>query len=188
MKKLVSLIVLCWLASLGCSSVAREQFKHWFFDIPSEAPAEPVVAEIPPPPVSIQRRVVFPEPKFASLHPPYLLRDCRTCHDATQHMQPFEDLEEACGDCHARYFSDEVGHGPAAAGECGECHEMHRSDYLHLLKQPVLDTCVECHEEPEDLSEEVHAEEGVERCTDCHDPHFGSGVFLKPSYADPKSD
>ena len=184
MRRLAGFIFLLSIVSWGCSSTTRERLKAFFFEIPpenssGESPSavdsaglardtyQPPALELPP-------------SRFASLHPPYVTRDCRACHDASSRMDVREDLADACSTCHARYFTDAVGHAPVAAGECAECHDLHRSVHLNLLKMSVLDTCVECHDEPEDLSEDAHAVAGVEQCTKCHDPHFGTDLLLKP--------
>ncbi len=101
-------------------------------------------------------------------------------------MQVLEELVDACTECHPRFFTPEVGHAPAAAGECVECHEMHRSEYPALLKMPVVELCIECHEEAEDLSQPAHAGDQANRCTVCHDPHFGEGMLLRSQPADTK--
>lgn len=183
MRRLAGFIFLLSVVSWGCSSATRERLKAFFFEIPPEHSA----GESPPtvdssglargtyqPPV-----FELPPSRFASLHPPYVTRNCRACHDATLRMKVREDIADTCMTCHSRYFTDAVGHAPVAAGECAECHELHRSVHPNLLKIPVLETCVECHDEPEDLSEDAHAVAGVENCTQCHDPHFGTGMLLK---------
>jgi predicted CXXCH cytochrome family protein len=165
---------------LGCSLAARERAERFFFEVPepSEAPAvaateSPRRAEEPP-------KLVLPGSKFQSVHSPYAQRQCARCHDPDRRMQVREDYADQCRACHARYFGDEVGHGPAADGECTTCHVAHRSAQPKLLKMSVLDTCTECHDGPEDLSEEAHGQKGAENCTACHDAHFGSDMFLKP--------
>ncbi|MCH7883719.1 MAG: hypothetical protein IIC01_00590 [Planctomycetes bacterium] len=95
-------------------------------------------------------------------------------------MQVRTDLLDQCGQCHARYFGEEVGHAPVAAGQCAICHQPHRSDQPALLRMSILETCVECHDEPEDLSPAAHSGKSAENCTSCHDAHFGTGLLLKP--------
>jgi predicted CXXCH cytochrome family protein len=102
-------------------------------------------------------------------------------------MQVREDMLDSCRECHPRYFSDAVRHDPVSSGDCDTCHQPHRSELLHLLRQPVYNTCVDCHDEPEDLSEEAHGgdilESGaVKNCTVCHDPHFGAEKLLRPGH------
>lgn len=160
--------------AVGCSAAARQRLTAFFFEVPMSpvepapgAPAAPFAAAKPPP------------ARFASIHPPFVRQECRSCHDAAERMRVRADLADSCRGCHPRYFGPEVGHAPVANAQCGDCHEMHRSEHERLLKQPVLATCVECHEEPADLSPAAHSAPGVERCTGCHDPHFGTGMLLR---------
>ncbi|MCH8852268.1 MAG: hypothetical protein IID41_06395 [Planctomycetes bacterium] len=91
----------------------------------------------------------------------------------------------SCSTCHPRFFSDAVGHGPVASGDCMACHTPHRSKHPSLLLLPVFETCIECHDEPEDLSEAAHSGRDAEQCIKCHDPHFGEGMLLRN--ADPEA-
>jgi len=176
---IAGMVVASWVIVIGCSLSTRERLKTFFFEIPATdttVTMEPIPNVIPS---NWPVRSTFSPPAFASLHPPFIQRQCRQCHDTSRKMQPREDLSTSCKACHSRYYSNEVGHEPVSSGECIQCHNMHRSRLDHLLLQPVLDTCIECHDEPEDLSEEAHAVKGVENCTSCHDPHFGTGMLLK---------
>lgn len=186
MRKVVWAIGFCWLMTLGCSQAARDRLKHWIFDIPADAGAAadagtPAAGEVLPEWSAPRVLPAVPRPglRFASLHPPFVRRECRQCHDATQRMEPRVDLLDSCRTCHQRYFSNEVGHAPVEQGQCIECHDMHRSERRFLLKMPTFDLCIECHDEPEDLSEPAHTVPEVESCTACHDPHFGTGTLLK---------
>jgi predicted CXXCH cytochrome family protein len=181
MRKLVWTIPIALIVALGCSQAAHDRFMHWFFEIPEGTASQEVTAKstsltYKPPALALA------EPKYKSVHAPVVKRACTSCHDVSARMQVREDLMDSCRGCHARYFGPDVGHSPVSDEECTGCHELHRSEHLHLLKQPTLDLCVECHDEPEDLSEEAHSGEGVENCTACHDAHFGTGVLLKPGY------
>lgn len=169
--------------ALACSQAARTRFEHWFFEVPqgAQAPAsETASSEVTPPPPPVL--TVPPLSPLLYFHPPYVERACDACHDISNQMTVME-TQQSCAECHPRYFSEEVGHGPVSQGACDECHEPHRSEWPGLLRTPVLDTCVECHDEPEDLSEEAHGSDGVEKCTACHDPHFGSGMLLRGNAA-----
>lgn len=181
MKKLVCGLCLCWFITVGCSQAARDRLAHWFFEIPDESEGAAAVA--PAVPVYEPPRASLPAVRFASFHPPFVTRECRECHDATQRMQVRDDLLDSCRGCHGRFFSEEVGHAPVEEGLCTECHDSHRTERPFLLKMDVFDLCIECHDEPEDLSEPAHAVEEVEQCTACHDPHFGTSPLLRPEPA-----
>ena len=189
MRRIICIAILCVVAIVGCSDTARHRLKHWFFDIPEDQPVALPEGESPKPtPTPAPAELVRAEPKYRSFHLPYVSRDCRSCHDATQRMQPRADFLDQCRDCHDRYFGEHVGHFPVSDGQCITCHDMHRSGHAGLLKMPVLEMCVECHDEPEDLSEEAHNEgEGVDDCTRCHDPHFGESPLLKKGVKAPSS-
>ena len=189
MRRIVCIAILCAVAIVGCSDIARYRLKHWFFDIPEDQPVASQAGEPPestPPPAPAE--FVRAESRYRSLHPPYVNRECRSCHDATQRMLPRADFLDRCRDCHDRYFGERVGHFPVSDGQCITCHDMHRSTQAGLLKMPMLEMCVECHDEPEDLSEEAHNEgQGVDDCTRCHDPHFGELPLLKKGVKAPSS-
>lgn len=189
MRRLACIAILFVVAFVGCSESARYRLKHWFFDIPEDQPAASQAGESPEPtPPPAPAELVRAESRYRSLHPPYVNRECRSCHDATQRMQPRVDFLDRCRDCHDRYFGEGVGHFPVSDGQCIMCHDMHRSTHAGLLKMPTLEMCVECHDEPEDLSEEAHNEgEGVDDCTRCHDPHFGESPLLKKGVKAPSS-
>jgi predicted CXXCH cytochrome family protein len=171
-------ILLAAAVSVGCSSAARERLKAWFFEIPPDIQPQ-ALADNSADTASELPALPLPESKYVSLHPPYVTRDCQSCHDSAQRMAVRTDLADSCRVCHARYFGPEVGHAPVSQGQCGECHDMHRSPHSALLKRPMLLTCVECHDEPADLSEAAHSGPKVDQCTSCHDPHFGSGMLLR---------
>ena len=178
MRNSVCAILLCLLITIGCSQGARERLKHWFFEVPEETKTQ-VIAHEPALQENGVPRLVVAESKYKSLHPPYVDRQCGSCHDAVNRMRARADLIDSCRSCHARYFGDEVGHFPVAQSECAACHDMHRSEHPALLKMSIYETCIECHDEAEDLSEEAHGGKGAENCIACHDAHFGTGKLLK---------
>ena len=177
-RQLGPALLLAVAVSVSCSSSARERLKAFFFEIPPE-PQTQGAADKPLDPTPEPSALSLPESKYVSLHPPYVARQCQSCHDVAQRMQVRKDLADSCRGCHARYFGPEVGHAPVAQGQCAECHDMHRSEQLHLLKKSVLKTCVECHDEPAELSKDAHGGPKVDQCTSCHDPHFRSGALLR---------
>lgn len=179
MRGCACVLSLILAVALGCSQDAKSRFMNWFFEIPDEPDQTSIstVTDETPTKAQLAGSVVF-----ASRHPPYVAQECASCHDASTRMAVRKDFAAACAECHARYYSKEVGHGPAVDGECRVCHDMHRSQHKALLKMSVLDSCVECHDYPEDLSPEAHSGDNVENCIACHDPHFGEGFFLRDAY------
>ncbi len=181
MRKFGWVIPLFPALALGCSQAARESLERFFFEVP-EAAETPALSRASSPSKAEPPRLALPKPRFVSFHPPFVQRQCHSCHDAKQRMQVRTDLLHQCRLCHTRYFGDQIGHAPVAQGECAVCHEPHRSGQPDLLRMLVFDTCVDCHDEPEDLSPDAHGGENVESCTACHDPHFGVGKLLKPGH------
>jgi len=169
-------VLLLW----GCSTGTRDRLAHWFFEIPDES-SPVVVADDGLPATMPAKGMAVATSDYISAHPPFLRHQCLVCHSRKNRMQPREGeaLLNVCRNCHAKFFSEKVGHAPVREGECITCHDMHRSLQPSLLKQAVFETCIECHDEPEDLSEEAHGGDNVENCTRCHDPHFGEGALLR---------
>lgn len=169
----------------GCSSEARNRFKHWFFEIPDETTgttADHIAGD-----ASQRSEILAFQPtersliphRFTSMHPPFLLRSCQECHDSSNRMVVADKMLVSCQRCHSGYFREAPGHFPTTEGQCTECHNMHRSSQPALLNQPLYDVCIECHDEAEDLSQPIHTVAYVERCTACHDPHFGESPLLR---------
>ncbi len=185
MRKFIWAMPLAIAVALGCSHTTRDRLVHWFFEVPDESKvqeaAEPTTAPTHEPPT-----LKVAESKYKSTHKPVVARSCARCHDTSGNMRVSQEkMMGSCRVCHERFFSDEVTHDPVLEQQCTDCHSLHRSERLHLLKQPVLDLCVECHDEPDELSEEAHGGEGVEKCDSCHDAHFGEEALLKPGYTGP---
>ena len=184
MRRVVFVVSLVLAITLGCSSTAREQLKHWFFEVP-EQPAAEATADEPAGAPDEAPRLVLAETKYKSVHMPYQDRQCQRCHDEQQQMHVREDMADVCLSCHRQYFDeDDVEHTPVTDGECLSCHNLHRSEHPSLLTQPVVEGCGECHEVPDDLCEEAHGAEGVQDCTKCHNPHFGEAPYLKADAED----
>lgn len=176
MRKVVTILAVCLTIGIGCSQASKDRIKRFFFEIPDGQRA-PAVAQYREPgrPLAL----MLPPPRFKSSHPPYVRRECKSCHDAEDRMKPASDFLARCQVCHARFFSADVGHPPVIQGECTTCHEPHRSMQPALLTMAVFDLCIDCHDEPEDLSEEAHGAGNVENCIACHDPHFGDSPLLR---------
>ncbi len=168
----------CLVIALGCSPGARDQLKHFFFEVPGAA--EPVASTDPnaPQPYEVPR-LVLPPARFVSNHKPYIQHQCVECHDTEGDKHVRENFLDVCRECHPRYYSDEATHPPVVDGECMVCHEPHRSTNPSLLRLSVFETCIDCHDEPEDLSPADHGSGDVENCVSCHDAHFGKSPQLK---------
>ncbi len=172
---------------LGCSQAARERTKHFFFEVPDDAQAGSASGDAQPTDTSERPDLELPPSAYASVHQPYARQMCAECHDPSAKMPGLDNLTDACGECHARYFSDEVAHSVVSDGECLACHQLHRSKLPSLLTRSAAELCADCHDDPADLSEEAHGVDGVEKCTMCHDPHFGGEdeMLLKPGIPRP---
>lgn len=172
------------MLSLSCAPESRDRWMNFFFEIPKDENGEAVAvrAEVAPdvPRRPVPRATPTKPEVFASVHEPWMKRDCTECHDQTEQMQVPEDTTDWCIDCHADYFDeDRVGHAPVFGGECSFCHVPHRSEFPHLLSAPANTSCVDCHEEAEDLSEAAHGGADGPNCVKCHDPHFGEPPLLR---------
>ena len=184
MFKRTLMVILGAALLVGCSQAALDKAKRFFFEVPEESSPDTVGETAGG---EEQPELVLPESQYASVHRPVLERKCSSCHDTSGQMKVPENLTEACRVCHARFFGDQVEHGPVADGECRGCHTLHRSKHPHLLTAPAGETCLECHDSADELSEEAHGQPGAEHCTRCHDPHFGASPFLKADQPGPSA-
>lgn len=182
MRPYVSILAAGMLSVLGCSHAMRDRLAHFFFEIPPPAVADEEATQANDKQGSV--RLASDSGSKWRIHQPVVERKCVACHDASNRMEPIEDLEVSCGSCHEAYFDRaNITHPPVRKQDCMECHAPHQAEHPALLWWSVIDTCLGCHDEPEDLSQEHHSDERlVEHCTACHDPHFGKDFRLKEGW------
>jgi len=95
-----------------------------------------------------------------NLHPPYLERDCASCHDRNNMGKtklPFETL-----------------HGPVASNNCIQCHTPHQSKLKNLLVASSKKLCLSCHNSKQVSENKIHKDIKETSCTKCHNPHGGN--------------
>lgn len=174
----LTLLLLVPAALLSCSAPARDRVMHFFFEYPATASAPGDASSRPtsaaaPIPLLADKRIV------ASAHPPFVQRQCVSCHNPANAYQPPLDV---CRACHAKLYEPRpFAHGPFAADACMQCHVPHASSLRKLLRVPDPDQCLRCHEMtkfPECPGRKYHVPGA---CTACHEPHNADRRFmLKP--------
>ncbi|MCF6342569.1 MAG: hypothetical protein L3J31_07180 [Bacteroidales bacterium] len=112
-------------------------------------------------------------------HPPYVDKECASCHDQGQMGKLLEPMPGLCYQCHEDFADQfEVLHGPVGGGFCTECHNPHLTKDKHLLVRTGQDLCLGCHNTNDVFSNEVHEDIEDADCTECHNPHGGDDRFI----------
>ncbi len=116
---------------------------------------------------------------YRSQHPPYVRRECESCHDRTSKNLLVTSKRKLCFNCHdENKFTGPYVHGPVAAGACLMCHQPHRSTQPALLLKSTPKLCLQCHDKKEVFANENH--EGVTDCLECHQPHVAEDpMFMR---------
>lgn len=118
------------------------------------------------------------EPEY-NYHPPYLGKECASCHDQKQMGKLSQPMPGLCYTCHEDYNNQyKVLHGPVDAGFCTECHNPHMQINEKLLIRTGQDLCLSCHSAKAVFKNEVHLDIDDADCTDCHNPHGGDDRFI----------
>jgi predicted CXXCH cytochrome family protein len=175
------------VALAGCGDAARDRIQRFFFDVP---PATASSADSGAPAARGRdawgrRRARTIETRFASRHPPFLRRQCASCHDARAGFQPFQDVRGVCAECHADVVAPRaVVHGPSASGACCFCHDPHRAPLPKLLHDRDPQLCLSCHEMTGFPECSGRRSGVVAGCLPCHEPHGADEPYLlKPRSA-----
>jgi predicted CXXCH cytochrome family protein len=170
------------LQVFGCATPEeRHRLLTIFFDgVPPLYPEEPEwVLEDPEEGETPQAKPAVAVNLNASVHEPYGNKECEECHSTRYSNQLKAEGEDLCWTCHDREdFSDEVVHGPFAAGFCQGCHEPHRSEYEYLLVSDRADLCEGCHERYDMAAIPEHSGGDERLCQSCHDPHAAERKYM----------
>lgn len=109
------------------------------------------------------------EPAFF-FHPPFLEKQCDSCHESKFSQRLISKGKELCFTCHDDFAKDKrTVHYPVSEGACTDCHEPHQSSNRFILKKPVPEICFGCHDEKDIKTNLAH--EGKNMCVECHNPH-----------------
>lgn len=110
-----------------------------------------------------------------NLHPPYLERDCASCHDRNNMGKTKLPIPELCNQCHTDFSKKfETLHGPVASNNCIQCHTPHQSKLKNLLVESSKKLCLSCHDSKQISENKIHKDIKETSCTECHNPHGGN--------------
>ena len=112
-----------------------------------------------------------------SIHPPFAIKKCGLCHDASRKGKLIQAQPGLCYQCHDTY-ENKFEHGPVASGNCTACHSPHTSDNPKLLLRKSRDLCLYCHDAEHIDIVPAHEKAGGSACTSCHNPHGGNKKFF----------
>ena len=135
------------------------------------------------------------QPMHRSAHVPYVDGQCTACHEPHESSAPGL-LRGGAGVDHCTLCHEPLGlrmanapfvHPPAEE-DCQACHGPHSTEYSHLMRESIQDTCFNCHGDMREQVFEVRtSHEAVftgDSCANCHDPHAAAGRHLLRSRAD----
>lgn len=111
-----------------------------------------------------------PESSASFYHPPFLEKQCDSCHDTKFSQKLISAGKELCFTCHDDFTKNKKTiHYPVSEGSCLECHDPHQSPNKFILKKAVPQICFNCHEEKDIRANPAH--DGQNNCLECHNPH-----------------
>lgn len=116
---------------------------------------------------------------YKSLHPPYLNKECNSCHDFSRMGKLHQEQPALCYGCHQEIAGEKnYKHGPAEGGHCTSCHNPHQSEEELLLVATGQNLCLDCHDEKSIGQNIVHQGINLNNCIECHNPHSSDKKYL----------
>lgn len=172
------------LGLVGCSPTVRHSFLSTIFDGVPPLDTVQIIAVIDSSQIvssevlasnAIELRS---KPEFV-VHPPYLEKKCKNCHDQNKMGAFTQSQPGLCFQCHDNIEQQhEFSHGPAAGGFCTSCHSPHKSELENLLLRSEQQLCLDCHNSGIISNNEIHKDIGETNCTACHNPHSSNNQFM----------
>lgn len=165
--------VFFYIALAGCSAQTKEKFLRTFFDgvppvketvlFPASDSKVRAAKEIEVKPAITKEPAVF-------FHPPFLEKQCDSCHDTKFSQKLTLVGKDLCFTCHDDFTKNKkIVHVPVSEGACTDCHDPHQSPNRFFLKKSLPQICFSCHDEKDIKANPAH--EGKNICTECHNPH-----------------